>query len=389
MKDRQPLKPNRVLIKPEDGSAPYYATVTRADDPIERGDPLCKNTFFKDATAALYGMDTTAVPDDAFKNIAKRFELLKTGKAWVSVKVQDASGSPVTQVIVAGITDGNGGSVYTNENGVAEGYSANGTITLSISGYADVEDITKSITVGSGEIVYTEIVATRRNFLKLTSSTNVQFSGEVDTVDVTVVGGGGGGASGSNLYNTPCGGGGGYCVVQAGIAVSTKTSYSAVVGAGGSAGENSSAGGNGGSSSFLEISASGGGGGSKSGGGAGNGNGGAAASNGIDGSVYGYSSYTETVLYGGGGAGGTDGDGYGVTNQAKGGKSFGGNGGHIYRNTSVLEYMPASGSQGTDGGGGGGGAGCHQQHGTHANHTSGGRGGSGCVAMRIHFKGAA
>lgn len=64
MKDRQPLKPNRVLITPEGGSDPYYATVTRADDPVEPGTTLSKTTFLKDTTAALYGLGTDAVPDD-------------------------------------------------------------------------------------------------------------------------------------------------------------------------------------------------------------------------------------------------------------------------------------------------------------------------------------
>ena len=42
MNDRIPAegKAGRVLITPEDGSAPFYATVTMADEPLQEGTPL-------------------------------------------------------------------------------------------------------------------------------------------------------------------------------------------------------------------------------------------------------------------------------------------------------------------------------------------------------------
>lgn len=70
MKDRVSLYPGRVLITPEDGSTPYHATLTRADEPTQIGDSLGKATFLKDATAALYGLTSEAVPDDVFSKIA-------------------------------------------------------------------------------------------------------------------------------------------------------------------------------------------------------------------------------------------------------------------------------------------------------------------------------
>lgn len=51
MLDRVPTKPGRMLITPENGGAPYYATVTRADEPVQEGTPLNKNTLLSDATA--------------------------------------------------------------------------------------------------------------------------------------------------------------------------------------------------------------------------------------------------------------------------------------------------------------------------------------------------
>ena len=45
VKDRIPKKPNRILITPENGSAPFYATWKRADEPIEEGTPINKVLF--------------------------------------------------------------------------------------------------------------------------------------------------------------------------------------------------------------------------------------------------------------------------------------------------------------------------------------------------------
>lgn len=86
MQDRTPTKPNRVLIRPEDGSPAFYATMTRADEPTQPGDPLNKTTFLKDATAALFGLDETAVPDDVFQLIPLLFKNIQT----------DVSGIPRT-----------------------------------------------------------------------------------------------------------------------------------------------------------------------------------------------------------------------------------------------------------------------------------------------------
>lgn len=71
MEDRVPTKPNRVLIRPEDESPSFYATMTRADEPTQVGDPLNKSTLLKDETAALFGLDETAIPDEVFSWIGK------------------------------------------------------------------------------------------------------------------------------------------------------------------------------------------------------------------------------------------------------------------------------------------------------------------------------
>lgn len=71
MRDRQPLNPNRVLITPENGATPFYATITRADNPVEVGHRLNKATLLKDITCGMLGLDPqTAVPDDALQMLA-------------------------------------------------------------------------------------------------------------------------------------------------------------------------------------------------------------------------------------------------------------------------------------------------------------------------------
>lgn len=86
MKDRIPKDPGRVLITPENGSTPFYATMTRADNPEQEGTPLNKNSLLKDTTAALFGLGTDALPDDVLRKIASDIPNLyvwkKTGASY-------------------------------------------------------------------------------------------------------------------------------------------------------------------------------------------------------------------------------------------------------------------------------------------------------------------
>lgn len=73
MHDRQPTpgQEGRMLIIPENGSAPFYAKVEMADNPLHEGTPLSKETLLQDATAALFGLTNTAVPDDVLAWLGK------------------------------------------------------------------------------------------------------------------------------------------------------------------------------------------------------------------------------------------------------------------------------------------------------------------------------
>ena len=70
MNDRIPLYPGRVKMTPVAGQANTYDMV-RADDPTQAGTPMNKATFLKDATAALFGLGTGAVPDDVLAELGK------------------------------------------------------------------------------------------------------------------------------------------------------------------------------------------------------------------------------------------------------------------------------------------------------------------------------
>lgn len=67
MYDRVSQNPGRVLITPEDGSGAFYATLAMADNPTVVGTPLNKASLLTDATAALYGLSGSAVPDDVLE----------------------------------------------------------------------------------------------------------------------------------------------------------------------------------------------------------------------------------------------------------------------------------------------------------------------------------
>ena len=70
MQDRVPLYPGRVTLTPVSGRANTF-DLTRADQPTQEGTPLNKASLLKDATAALYGLGTGAVPDNVFEALGK------------------------------------------------------------------------------------------------------------------------------------------------------------------------------------------------------------------------------------------------------------------------------------------------------------------------------
>ena len=85
MQDRVPLYPGRVTLTPVSGQANTFDLV-RADQPTQEGTPLNKASLLKDATAALFGLGTDAVPDDVLSQIFA-FEN-NLGNMWVWRKAE-------------------------------------------------------------------------------------------------------------------------------------------------------------------------------------------------------------------------------------------------------------------------------------------------------------
>lgn len=347
-----------------------------------------------DEVIAGLALSINANVDEALQVIANKLYLISENYVSINLTVQSTSGNLLSGIEVNGIFDANGNTLKTNSNGIISGYMyvSNSSATFSISGYGDVEDYSETMNVVIGESYTKTISLTTRNFLKITESQNIKFSENVSQVDVTVVGGGGGGGGndtfthggGAQYIYTGGGGGGGYCTVQENVNFTANVFYSAIVGAGGAVKAD------GGSSSFLGVLANGGsaGGYGSDGGGAGNGRGGhgvyysetdgeteSQGGNGVAGSVAGYSSFTNTVVYGGGGGAGSGGS----FTVGGSGAGYGGNGSAVNNRT---DYPGTAGADGFGGGGGGAGGNVYSND---FELCAGTKGGSGCVAIRMHF----
>ena len=226
-----------------------------------------------DSTKTYIGLDHSSTPDDAFRSLYLLNVL--SDKASFRLTVKTAGGTPIANLPVTcnKYLDGNSnpvaGPLYTDENGVIDTFFANGNVTLSVTGYADLENWSQQYSVVNGEQYEEEAALTTRNFLKWTSSTTTKFSSNVSRVDVSCCGGGGGGGgaqgySGRNV-GTGGGGGGGYASMEEKVTFVINNNYSIIVGAAGVAGisrdsstRKATDGGDGGNSSFLTIEAQGG-----------------------------------------------------------------------------------------------------------------------------------
>ena len=142
MLDRVSTKPGRVLISPEDGKAAFYATMARADEPTQEGNPLNKATLLSDATAAMFGFGQEAVPDNVLAFLGKYAQHMWFRKASLSRLVQVAE-EPV-QIVAYDSTSAGGNtkrtifnSIRVNTNGVACVNPAT-SLTVSYNYYDDI-----------------------------------------------------------------------------------------------------------------------------------------------------------------------------------------------------------------------------------------------------------
>lgn len=91
MQDRISTYPGRVTLTPVPGQEHTY-DMARADQPTQPGTPLSKATFLKDATAALYGLNADAVPDEVLSILSS----VALHKSSPSNGLYDLSGALIT-----------------------------------------------------------------------------------------------------------------------------------------------------------------------------------------------------------------------------------------------------------------------------------------------------
>lgn len=371
----------RYAVYDEAGNFLRHDYLLPADDPTDEGTALNKENLLSDSTEVLlFGSAADRTIDGAFRGIGAQLKLIQANVANITVTVQAKNGTPISDVLVGGVVAEDGSAVYTNASGVASGLIAEGNTELSISGYADIANYSEILAVNKGTTITHTIIVETVNYMKLTSSKSVKFSGNVSTVDVA---NGGGGASGNKSSGSAGGAGGGMGQVntKTGIAVESNTLYPAIIGAGGSAlpytyGSADVVTGNaGGSSSFLGVVAAGG----KPGvGGIGGSYPNSTATGGADnGTASLFASFTETFLYGGDGGGG---------GQLSNGLFYAGAAPGTPGGGKSSSSEAGAGINGLGGGGSGGSYG-DAAAGGFVFYASG-AGGSGCVTFRMHLKSA-
>lgn len=349
MRDRSVEFPNRYRMIPVPGSANIVDLEPVPGEVNDEGTPINKATLLQDETAALYGLDGTAVPDDCFNAIIDL--LVDPSKSIVNMKVVDKSGAPVANAYLTGVKNIFGGEAVTGINGNVYVTASVGTqTTVSIKAADDVSGST-SFTIPSGShglFSKTLTISYNESTITYSESKTVKISNLCKSIDVVAVGGGGGGGG----VGQATGGGGGYVTKTTVSSFTPYTDLQVTVGAGGTAGTSTGRtennyGGSGGTSSFLTVSASGGGGGHAGSPSTGNGSGGTASGSS---SSRGGNGGAGSGGYGGGGGGRgyVDEEGNGSTGGGYGGSPYGGNGA-----SGSSSYWGDDGS-GPGGGGGGG-----------------------------------
>lgn len=385
MQDRIPTpgQEGRVLITPENGSAPFYAKVEMADNPTVNGTPYNKETVLQDATCEILDIPPSAVPNDAFAKLA-----LGIGKYGYVVTVLFPDGSPVEGATLTGINNQYGGTAVTNANGQAVGVSTEQSVVIGVNNpYIDIQSVSGIAIQSTGILTaYTVMLPYDESIKTLTSSQTLNLSPKAATVDFCAVGGGGGGAQAvGNYEKRGPGGGGGYVSNALNVQIGSEDTFSIIVGAGGNVGENSSSSAEtftaaaGGTTSVSKnssviLSANGGGGATgyyrngTASGGTGNGNGGVSDEKGADGTGYIFNDQSLGLAGGGGGGGDDSGT---LTSGGYSGLPYGAPG-------SIWSVNTNAGTPGIGGGGGGGAKGSYGEGGYAS------AGGSGAVYARFH-----
>lgn len=140
MKDRQPTKPGRAYIVPEDGGSPYYAVITMADEPTEEGTAPIKANLLTDQTEiAIWGNAADRKVNDALIRLLPWQRLLERSTAG-SFSFTVPSG--ITKLGVLMVGGGGGGAGLMS---MSSGYARYG-----FGGYSgEINQFTMDVTPGA------------------------------------------------------------------------------------------------------------------------------------------------------------------------------------------------------------------------------------------------
>lgn len=214
---------------------------------------LSDENIFSNTAAQLLGLSGEhATPNEAFIKLA-----IPDGYYAYGITVT-VDGQPLSGVLVEGVKTFASLPAYTNADGYVLGMSNSSSVTLSIGGFADLKDFSRSYTAGGGVItnIAIEMQLKGINRYEITSSKIIKLSPLITKIDVFGVGGGGSGEA-STRRGGAAGGGGGYTKTVFGIFLNGETTIETIIGSGGRSvgeyGDTENTSGNSGGSTIVKV----------------------------------------------------------------------------------------------------------------------------------------
>ncbi len=205
MKDRIPTKPGRVLLTPEDGSTPFYATITRADEPTQEGTPLNKANLLSDETEkSIWDVAQGRTVNDALKMLA---DVAYGRVASLTLTINDTDGNPIPDVTVrldSAPTVGEDPITGTNGKIKLDTNAGEHTVYLVYPlGYsAETESKTVQVTGNTATTVQSVSRKAESTIFNLTEAKTFYIARFLSPVQFDIRGGGGSGAVIAARWNT-------------------------------------------------------------------------------------------------------------------------------------------------------------------------------------------
>lgn len=213
------------------GTFPYDIGPLNSAGISQQGTPLNKDTLLKDATAALYGLTNTAVPDDVLRRV---LQTIPSTHGVLTVKCSDTEGGTLSKGISVSVSPAiNGQSVFEiNSTGVLSVLAPTNTYTVSLDVgyfYEASGATSQQVAVQQQQVapLATFSVSKKRSgYLKITESKSVVFPDFIVNGDCWGIGGGGSGGvakAGKEDNAVASGGAGGKTSTRMTYALAGKT----------------------------------------------------------------------------------------------------------------------------------------------------------------------